>query len=621
MATRKPSANTSAGTSAGTAAGDAWPFVVHEALSRPRARLAPPRRDMPARRRLRVYAQDPSLGTEDGAIYTVSIPYEPLAPGPEGAVLVVEDIDETAAEEGGDAPGPGVDLERPSVLMENGLVPSSTNRAFLQQMVYAVGMETYERFVRALGRDPGFGPLGGAGARDGRLRVRPAAFDEANAYYDRERGALLFGYATAAKFAKGPSQPGALVYTALSREIVAHEMSHALLDGLRPNFMRPTHPDVSALHEGFADLVAVFMRFSQRDMVERAIERSQGGLDDTLLIAIGREFGFTQVDGHNPLRSAITTPPPGSTIEEDDMYGHYDEEHDLGAVLVSAVFSAFCEIFERRTRDLKRALASYQGRLSHETVRWLAQQAAALARKFLNILIRAIDYCPPFHCSFGEYLRAVITADWDLVGEEGAMYREIIVAAFRRYGVTVPDVPTLSVESLLWKPPRTGTIVIPQLRFRNLGLTFDDGFCDWPQDDDGDSVRRAAQALGRTICTPAHAHDFGLVAPGGAFQPPRLLSLRTLRRVSLSGDVAFDLVAEVVQKVRVREGWFLGGATIVISSEGEVRYAVAKHADSRNRLAAQRRWLRTQPKHVQDAAWHEHSVMSARLQRAVHRRT
>ena len=248
-----------------------------------------------------------------------------------------------------------------------------------------------------------------------------------------------------------------------------------------------------------------------------------------------------------------------------------------------------------------------------------AEVAAVVAIAFAPIIIRAIDYCPSFHCTFGEYLRALITADYDLVGEEGTLYREVIVASFRRYGVTVPDVPTLSVESLLWKPPQAGRIEIPELRFRNLGLTFDGGFCDWPQDDDGSSVRRAAQALGNAICTPKHAQDFGLVEPRGAFSPPRLLSLRTLRRVSLRGDVAFDLVAEVVQKTRVREGWFLGGSTIVISSEGEVRYAIFKHAGSKNRLAAQRRWLRTQPRHIQDAAWHENSMVSARLQRNIHR--
>lgn len=591
-----------------------WSFEIHDSVSRMRARLAIHDRGMPARRKLRVYAQDPSLGTEDGAIYTVSIPYEPLQPGPQGAVLVVQDFDEDTQ-----VHHVGVDLDHPAVLMENGLPPSSTNRAFIQQMVYAVGMETYERFVRALGRDPGFGPLRGEGRDDGKLRIVPAAFKDANAYYDRESGALKFGYATAEHFAKGPSQPGALVYTALSREVVAHEMSHALLDGLRPNFMRPTHPDVSALHEGFSDLVAVFMRFSQREMVQRAIEKSQGGLKGDLLVSIGKEFGFTQVDGHNPLRTAITTPGPSEAIALHDMYTHYDQEHARGAVLLSAVFDAFCEVFEHRTGRIKRSLATYQGRLSHESVHWLAQQASALARKFLNIIIRAIDYCPPFHCTFGEYLRALITADYDLVGEEGVLYREVIVASFRRYGVTVPDVPTLSVESLLWKPPQAGRIEIPELRFRNLGLTFDGGFCDWPQDDDGSSVRRAAQALGNAICRPKHAHDFGLVEPRGAFSLPRVLSLRTLRRVSLRGDVAFDLVAEVVQKARVREGWFLGGSTIIVSSEGEVRYAISKHAGSKNRLAAQRRWLRTQPMHIQNAAWHENSMVSARLQRNIHR--
>jgi len=591
-----------------------WPFEVHERfVSGSRARLRLPDRNMPKRRKLRVYAQDPSLGVEDGGIFTVSIPYEPLQPGPQGAVLVVEDVDEDAQ-----VTHPPVDLEQPAALMEDGLPPSSTNRHFIQQIAYAVGMETYERFMRALGRDPGFGPLGGQGAEDGRLRILPAACKEANAYYERESGTLKFGYANAEKFAHGPSQPGALVYTALSREVVAHEMSHALLDGLRPNFMRPTHPDVPALHEGFSDLIAVFMRFSQREMIERAIEKRQGDLKDDLLVWVGRQFGFDLVDGKNPLRTAITTPGPGETIAKADLYTHRDEEHDLGSVLLSAVFDAFCEVFDRRTRDIKRSLAAYQTRLSHEAVHWLAKQASALASKFLNIIIRAIDYCPPLHCTFGEYLRALITADDDLVGTEGTMFREVIVGAFRRYGVTVPDVPTLSVESLLWKPPGAGPIVIPDLQFRNLGLTFEGGLCDWPGEDRQLRVRRAAHALGRAICTPRYAYDFGLTEPGGAFVPARVLSLRPLRRVSLNGEVTFDLVAEVVQKVRVREGWFLGGSTIIVSSEGEVRYAIAKHAGSKMRLAAQRRWLGSQPKYIQDAAWDEHSVVASRLQRRLH---
>ena len=173
-------------------------------------------------------------------------------------------------------------------------------------------------------------------------------------------------------------------------------------------------------------------------------------------------------------------------------------------------------------------------------------------------------------------------------------------------------------------PPRQfviGMVHEPRITdFRHLGLVFADGLCDWPIDDEGRAVRRAATAFGKAICRADRARDFGLVAPSRSVMPPKIVSLRTLRRVAIGGDVRFDLVAEVVQKRRVREGWFLGGSTVVVSSDGVVRYAVAKHLDSKRRLKAQRDYLRTQEPEVRDAAWAEHSVVSARLQRAIHRR-
>ena len=590
-------------------------YAIDEALGRrPSARMPEPDPQMPRRRRLRVYAQDPGSFRHEGAIFTISIPYEALEPGPVGSVLVVEDFNDDDHQT-----SEPVDLDAPAVLMDQGLAPSSTRRQFMQQMVYAVGMETYERFMEALGRDPGFGPLGGDGRRDGRLRIRPCAFEEANAYYDRELGALKFGYAKASEFARGRSQPGALVYTALSREIVIHEMSHALLDGLRPNFMRPTHKDIPALHEGLADLIAVFMKFTQTEVVEQAIERTQGNLRDDLLASIGREFGFTLTDGRSPLRTALILPGQGKELRDDQHYDQQEEAHDLGAVLLSAVFHAFIEVFDRYTGPVKRSLAAYQGGLSVQGIRWLAGEASALARRFLNVLIRAIDYCPPFHCTFGEFLRAAITADHDLMGDEGADYRELIIAAFRRFGVEVGDVATLSEESLLWCPPESGPIVIPELDFRHLGLVFHGGYCDWPTDDDGAHVRQAGEALARAICRPEHANSFGLHAAGGRYGTPCITSLRTLRRVMSEGNVNFDLVAEVIQTRRVAEGVFLGGSTVIVSSTGVVRYAIAKHVHSARRLKAQRDWLARQPEDVRDAAWADSSVVASRLQRRLHR--
>ncbi len=355
------------------------------------------------------------------------------------------------------------------------------------------------------------------------------------------------------------------------------------------------------------------MRFAQQQVVERAIATTQGSLQDNRLMDIGRQFGFDLIDGKNALCSAKAADPYYKTLPDDRRYGRNTEEHDLGAVLLSAMFDAFSTGFERATGTLRRSLIAANGRLPHEGVVWLAKEAVKIAKRFLNIAIRAIDYCPPFHCTFGEYLRALLTADRDVNGEEGIPYREIVITSFRRFGITVPDVPTLSEDSLLWKPPQSGRIAIPELRFRNLGLDFRNGRCDWPEDDNGAALHRAAQALGKTICTPRYAHDFGLAAPNTRIRPPTLLSLRTLRRLSPREEVTFDLVAEVVQQRRVAEGWFLGGSTIVISSEGEVRYAIAKHVDSVRRLDGQRRWLKDQVKEVRDAAWEADSLSSVRL--------
>src|SRR2546423_9776986 len=69
--------------------------------------------------------------------------------------------------------------------------------------------------------------------------------------------------------------------------------------------------------------------------------------------------------------------------------------------------------------------------------------------------IRTLNYCPPVDITFGESLRAVITADSDLVPDDDRGYRVAFIEAFRRRGIFPPDVRTLSVDSLRWRDPTT----------------------------------------------------------------------------------------------------------------------------------------------------------------------
>jgi hypothetical protein len=67
--------------------------------------------------------------------------------------------------------------------------------------------------------------------------------------------------------------------------------------------------------------------------------------------------------------------------------------------------------------------------------------------------IRALDDCPPVDLTFGEFLRALITADMDLMPEDRRRYRVAFIEAFRRRGIYPRNVRTLSEDSLRWSHP------------------------------------------------------------------------------------------------------------------------------------------------------------------------
>ena len=68
--------------------------------------------------------------------------------------------------------------------------------------------------------------------------------------------------------------------------------------------------------------------------------------------------------------------------------------------------------------------------------------------------IRALDYLPPVDVRFGELLRAIITADTDLVPDDPHNYRIAFAEAFRGRGILVEDCLSMSPENLLWETPK-----------------------------------------------------------------------------------------------------------------------------------------------------------------------
>ena len=538
------------------------------------------RKGDPLYRPLRIYALDPAASVREGAVATVNVPYEPLTEWPLGALFEIDNHD-----------GPrGVRYQRfdphdTRVLLEDGVAPTPSDPRFHQQMLYAVGSVVYAAFKSALGRDLAWG-FDRPGPEPDRLRLRPFAMDERNAFYANAVGELAFGYYQAGEEVHGRNPPHGFIFTALSHDIVVHEMTHALLDGMRAHFLIPTGPDVLALHEGLADIVALLHKFSYRQLVEFALRTSHGELETAgLLTGLARQFGHT-TGSERPLRSAIS--------EELQTYDPSLEVHALGSVLVSAVFEAFSTVYRRKTERYIRLATGGSGvlppgELPADLRDVLAEEASQLASQFLAICIRAIDYCPPVDLELGHYLRAVITADYDLVPDDPWGYREAWIDAFAKRRIYPGSVPSLAEDALRWEEP-AGLPPVAKLSFAELQFEGDPG-----HPAGSGELRRQAKELGRFVSHPDRLSIFGLAPPGGEVDMPCVESVRSSRRIGPDGQVVFDLVAEVTQRRTARspEGSFdlYGGATVILGPDGGVRYAIRRHIDREDRVADQAQYM------------------------------
>jgi hypothetical protein len=524
----------------------------------------------PERRPLRIFATDPIAGVTPENCIQIEISNEPLRPGPQGDRVEVVDYDGTRRAFYG-----AVDLENPGILMRGGLDPSESDPRFHQQMVYAVAMRTVENFDRALGRRLTF--------RDNRrLRIYPHAFHGANAFYDRKLRAVLFGYFRADDDEPGLNMPGQNIFTCLSHDIITHEITHALVDRLREHFLEPTNLDVLAFHEGFADIVSLLQHFSFRQLLIQAIQQTRGNITErSLLVDMARQFGHG-LGTNQALRSALDKP-------ERKLIGRVFEPHDRGAILVAAVFEGFFTTYKRRIKDLVRIATGGTGELPGgdlhpDLVNRIAMEASRTAESVLRMCIRAFEYLPPVDITFGDYLRALVTADFELSPDDEFGMRASVIEGFRQRGIFPSGVASLAEGSLLW--PRA------------------EGLAEFPADVLGQLVVDAAafgfRARQRTESATNESAQRVLSYQGKAavslkeyatqnaealrLDPSRTINVQgfhSVFRVAPHGELLIEHVAQFTQIDDAEDDSLgglsvRGGTTVVAAADGTVRYVIAK---------------------------------------------
>lgn len=546
-----------------------------------------------ARRPLKIFASDPLLGRTFGNRARIDVANEPLTAGPVGSRLEVIDYD--GAQKCFYVP---VDLEHPAILLQNGLEPSEADPRFHQQMVYAVAMKTLENFDRALGRVLRLSSNARKQSRGfPRLRLFPHAFYGANAFYAPKLNAILFGYFRADAKDVGPNLPGQTVFTCLSHDVIAHEMTHAIVDRLRPLFMEPSNVDVLAFHEGFADIIALLQHFSFQDILREQIQRTRLDIrSPTILVQLAQQFGYATGSGKS-LRSALDA--PGTRLTDSII-----EPHQRGAILVAAVFDGFFKTYQRRINDLVRIATGGtgtlpQGDLHPDLVNRIATEAARTAQRVLDMCIRAFDYLPPVDVTFGDFLRAMITADFELVPQDDTDCRGAMIEAFRLRGIYPVGVGSLAEESLLWDnvetklPPLNsdatslvGRAFIRAVRSFDTPLDAEQSAPDpdpYTQFHSAEADEDFEVDVNRELAIELHDYAFKNAQALG-LSPSLKIQVRGFHpvfRVAPNGRLLIELVAQFAQvdTSRTKELGgipFRGGCTLVASSNGRCRYLISK---------------------------------------------
>jgi len=529
-------------------------------------------------RPITIVVQDPGFRdpqTKQIVTAKVDIPAERLGLGPWGYRVHVIDYDASASvyhppyDYGRDSTPKDPYDEKSRGLSERRILKDFK---FHQQNVYAIAMRTLSRFEMALGRRIDWAFEGH------QLKIAPHAFAGANAFYSRDDNGLMFGYF------QGRENT---IYACLSHDVIAHETTHAVLDGLRRRYLDASSDDQAAFHEGFSDIVALLSVYSIPEVIstimrpltsDGQISRAQlreKALIDTALFKLAKEMGseLSGVRGEALRHSAKL-----SVSDSWKASSEYKEPHKRGEVLVAAMMRSFVRAWRFKLET---------GLRRHESidVERVIEAAAATADYLLTMAIRALDYAPPVHITFDDYLAALLTADKAVRPNDAPdEYRRIITETFGRFGIRSPT----SNDDGTWNKQGEGSISYERVHHEPLQNDPNEIFRFVWENRTALHMNPAAYTQIESVRPALRNASDGFVLKETVAEAVQFLRLTTVELKALceaqfskrgvpAGARKSLSVLEAFEPDHIHE--LKGGATLIFDDFGQLKYAIGTRVD------------------------------------------
>lgn len=239
-----------------------------------------------------------------------------------------------------------------------------------------------------------------------------------DARYQRAQKRLFFGHSP------DPTKAGRITYLSLSREAVAHETAHAIVDGINPHLYENGNPHAGALHESLADLTALLVAIKSKALVNYVMNLSEGSLEgESAFSRFAENIGSLLYGGKkDALRSFVN-----DEKLEDVISSHYR----ASTVLSGAIWDIFRKLHapyrEKLAKTTYKDFANPQYSASGEPL-------ADLARRIRTLLYRALDFLPGGEITLADYGRALLLVDQLQFGKDTKVAQSL-EEAFRRRGI------------------------------------------------------------------------------------------------------------------------------------------------------------------------------------------
>ena len=133
------------------------------------------------------------------------------------------------------------------------------------------------------------------------LPAIPDSGKDFNAFYDRK--ALHF-------FRDVDPKTGAVIFSGESPDVSTHEQGHAILDAIRPDLWDAPHFEVSAFHEGFGDLAAIFVSLAEGVLDADVVAATRDDPSRSNLVSrLAEQLGAAVRDAYGPDAGAAGRAP------------------------------------------------------------------------------------------------------------------------------------------------------------------------------------------------------------------------------------------------------------------------------------------------------------------------